>query len=485
MTSKPNYLFRIVSVLAPNFAMSIMRSRYMERVYNGAETYPSSDWNYGDQNNSANTEIEKAQRKLISRSRDLSRNSPYAKKASDVIVSNTVGRGIMPKLTGKNKTQTKKITDAWKKIAETNMCDNELRNNFYSLQELAMRTIVESGEVLALKYMEQDSPKIQLLEPDFIDDQTSKFRETDGYISGIKVDNKNRRIAYKLYKTHPGNLIFNEVTSKDVSAKKVIHAYRQTRPGQLRGVPWCHAVIQTLKDFDEFQNATIIRQKIAACLVGVIKTLGGDSLLSSAQRKNKRKKETRMTPGTFKYAEPGEDVEFSRPPNSEGYADFIAETIRAVASGYGITYESMSNDYSKVNFSSGRMGNIEMRKNLESWRWNMFIPLFCDPYMEMFKEWCQLTGIVRSKEDITHVWVAPAYTMLDPTKEIAADKESVKAGFKSKSTVIREGGRDPDLVTAEIKEERDNDAKLGLTFDVYEKPEVEVIKEEDVDNTEE
>lgn len=488
MKNRPNYFFRLVALLAPNYAMSIMRARYMERVYTGAQTYPSSDWELGDANTSANAEIEKAQRTLIARSRDLSRNSPYAKKAADVVVSNTVGHGIIPRLKGRNKTQTKAINAAWKRVAETPLCDSELRNNFYSLQELAMRTIVESGEVLAIKMIEQESPKLQLLEPDFIDDRTTKIRETDGYVSGIRVDKRNRRIAYRLYDTHPGNVIFNEVTSSDVSAKKIIHTYKQTRPGQLRGVPWCHAIIQTLKDFDDFQHATIVRQKISACLVGVITRLGGDSLLSATNRKNKRKKETRMTPGTWKYAEPGEDVTFSSPPKTEGYSDFIAETIRAVASGYGITYESLSNDYSKVNFSSGRMGNIEMRKNVDTWRWNMFIPIFCDGYMEMFKEWCKLTGIVKDVNDIQHQWVAPAHTMLDPTKEVAAEKEQVKAGFKSKSSVIRSNGEDPDIVREEIKEEREKDAELGLTFDVYEtgnNEESEVDEEETPENTEE
>lgn len=478
MKNRPNYWFRLVSLFAPNYAMSIMRVRYMERVYNGAEDYPSSDWNYGNLDSSANAEIEKGQRKLIRRSRDLSRNNPYAKKAADVIVSHTVGPGIIPKLKGRNETETKRIKEEWKKVAETPLCDNELRNDFYALQELAMRTVVESGEVLAIKYLDKESPKIQLLEPDYIDDQTSKIRETDGYISGIKVDDRNRRLSYKLYKNHPGSVIFTEVVSKDVPANKVIHVYRQTRPGQLRGVPWCHAIIQTLKDFDDFQHATIVRQKIAACLVGVIKTLGGDSLLSKADRLAKRKKETRMTPGTFKYAEPGEDVEFSKPPNSEGYGDFVAENIRAVACGYGITYESISNDYSKVNFSSGRMGNIEMRKNVESWRWNMFIPLFCDSYMDLFKEWCLIKGIVGKKEDIHHEWVAPAYTMLDPTKEIDADKEAVMAGFKSKSMVIRENGLDPDLVREEIQEEREKDKESGLNFDIY-----DVSKQETSNNT--
>lgn len=482
---KPNYLFRALAILAPNYAMNIMRARYMERVYSGALNYPSDDWQSANTNDSANKEIQLAQKTLISRSRDLSRNNPYAKKATDVIVSNTVGYGIMATIKHKNKRKQKEIEAEWKRITESNLCDNELRNNFTSLQTLAMRTIVDSGEVIAIKYLDVDSPKIQLLEPDFIDDSLSGIIDgkTDNYISGIKVDNRNRRISYKIYEKHPGDM-YGSTKSKEISADKVIHSFFTTRPGQLRGVPWCHAVIQTLKDFDDFQYATIIRQKISACLVGVITTTGADNLLGRDKVQAKRKAETKMTPGSFKYADPGEDVKFSSPPPAQGYSDFVAETIRAVACGYGITYESISNDYSRVNYSSGRMGKIEMKNNIEQWRWNMFIPQFCDGYMDMFKEFCVVKGLVKTKEEIEHEWVAPAYTSIDPNKEINADKEAVLAGFKSKSMVIREQGLDPELVREEIKKEREADKAAGLTFDVY----GEVPKEEPVpseDDTEE
>ena len=165
---KPNYLFRALALIAPNYAMNIMRARYMERVYSGALNHPSDDWQSANSNDSVNKEIEKAQKTLINRSRDLSRNNPYAKKATDVIVSNTVGYGITATIKHNNKRKQKEIEAEWKRITESNLCDNELRNNFTTLQTLAMRTIVESGEVLAIKYIDEDSPKIQLLEPDFI-----------------------------------------------------------------------------------------------------------------------------------------------------------------------------------------------------------------------------------------------------------------------------------------------------------------------------
>jgi lambda family phage portal protein len=462
---KPNLFLRFLSVIAPNHAINVLRARYAQRAYSGAEDYPSSDWNTVSYNSSANDEIARDQKTLIARSRDLARNNPYAKKASDVIVSNVVGYGIVPKITGRNKSETKLLQDKWREIAETPLCDNENRHNFYSQQMIAMRTIVESGEVLAIKYIDPEAPRIQLLEPDFIDTSTKTSKSGSKYINGILVDDRNRRLAYRIFENHPGESILG-TESKDISADKIIHVFDQKRPGQLRGVPWSHSVINTLQDFADFQYATIVRQKISACLVGVITSLS-DNLLPPDKRNEKRLIETKMTPGSFKYAEPGEDVKFNTPPTPQGYGEFISETIRAIACGYGITYESISNDYSLVNFSSGRMGHLEMRNNFEMWRWNMLIPLFCDPYMKMFLEWCKLHGFIKDTNSVKFEWVAPAYKYIDPIKEIAADKEAVKAGFKSRSMVIREQGLDPDLVREEIKTERDADEALGLKFDVY------------------
>lgn len=461
--------FRLLSIFAPNTAINVVRSRYVQRMYSGAESFPSSDWSTVGGNASANSEIGRAQKVLISRSRDLGRNNPYAKKATDVIVSNVVGAGIIPSFTGRNKSETKALMREWRRIAETSRCDIENSMNFYAQQALAMRTIVESGEVLALKYQEPDAPKLQILEPDFIDSSdvlTMNGSSKNQIKNGIEVDSRNRRVAYFLYEEHPGDQL-GSTKSNRIEASRVIHSYSLTRPGQIRGVPWSHAVINTLKDFDDFQYATIVRQKIAACLVGVITNSGGNSAVERERLNAIRKEETMMTPGSFKYANPGEDVTFNSPPPAQGYGEFIAETIRAVACGYGITYESISNDYSRVNFSSGRMGHLEMRKNIDHWRWNMLIPQFCDKYMELFLEHCKMTGIIRDPKDILVEWTPPAYAMIDPSKEISSAKEAIKAGIRSKSSIIREYGDDPDLVREEIKLERDADLNAGLSFDVY------------------
>lgn len=451
---KPNLLDNLIAWFSPSRAARRIAFR---RAYEAAQTYSHSDW-IGASGTSANAEIGAAQAKLQQKSRDLARNNPYAVRALNVIVNNTVGAGILANIKGRNKTQTKKLMQLWKEVAESTKCDANGRNNFYALQALATRSLVESGEIVALKEISTDAPALRLLESDYI----VRDKDQKPFVQGIKVEN-SKPVGYLIYKEHPGDSQSVSSDYLEVPAKRVVHAFRQERPGQLRGVPWSHAVIETLKDFADFQNATLVARKISACFVGLITTPGNDAMIDAASLKAKRESELQMNPGTFRYLSPGEGVTFNSPPGVDGYAEFVRESMRAVAAGYGVSYEAMTGDYSQVNFSSGRMGHIEFRRNIDNWRWNILIPQFCEPYFQLFLEWAKLKGI-----DTTGVvveWVPPAHTMIDPTKEVLADKEAVLAGFKSRSQVIREAGNDPETVREEIRLEREADLEAGLKFD--------------------
>jgi len=451
---------KIVEFFSPDAAVRRIKSRMAlegaKRGYDAAKAYTTSDWTSASKSG-VNAEVSAGQPKLIEKSRDLARNSPYAVRALNVIVSNVVGSGIMANIKGK-RSQVKKLMPLWKKVTETSLCDSEGRNNFYGLQALAIRSIAESGEIIGLKEITPEAPKIKLLESDFIVSKEDGGRK----VQGIEFDNKGRRTKYYLYKQHPGE----KGSSEDmyaVPADKVAHPYRQDRPGQVRGVPWSHAVIETLKDMADYQNATIIGKKVAACFVGVITTSGTDSALSSADLQARRESEMLMQPGTMRYADQGESVQFSNPPVAGGYAEFIRESMRAIAAGYGISYEALTGDYSQVNFSSGRMGNHEFRRNIENWRWNILIPLFCEPYSKWFLEWASMQGI--DTTDVVFEWDPPAHVMIDPIKEIEALKREVRSGFKSYGQAVREQGLDPDTLLEEAAEWNKKFDDLKLSFD--------------------
>lgn len=451
---KPNLFDRLVGFFSPEAGARRLRYRIQseiaQRSYDGAQTYNWNDW-FSAKSSSANAEIRKDLPKLRDRSRDLVRNSAYANRAVNVIVHNTIGAGIVPSIKGRNKSQTKAVQDMWKRWGETALCDVEGKNNFYGLQAIAVRTMVESGEILAKRSINEQVICTQLLEPDFIN---ATVDEGNTY-QGVEIDENGREIQYHIYQQHPGDI--RQVNQKyiQVPAREIVRMLKRERPGQIRGVPWAYPVIETLNNLADLQKATLVRQKVSACYVAFITESQNDAVLPDAMKIAKRELESQLEPGSLRYLQQGQNVQFASPPTAQGYNEFNRECLKEIAAGFGVSYEALTGDYSNVNFSSGRMGHLEFQRNIEAWRWQVIIPQFCNPLFKWFLEWCELMGV--KTDGITVEWTAPAREMIDPTKEIAAITASIRSGLKTLPEALREQGQDPDKVLQEIA---DSNAKL-------------------------
>jgi lambda family phage portal protein len=390
----------------------------------------------------------------------LVRNSPYANKALNVIVSNTVGAGIIPRIKGRTKTQQTKLTEMWKQWAESTQCDFQGQSNFYGLQAMALRSTAESGEVIARKSFKAGIAKIQLLESDYIN---KTFSNNTTNIDGIWIDDQQNVTGFQLYDNHPGDFKGYNLESKTVPVEQVIHMFKAERPGQMRGMPWVYPVATAIKDFADYQNATLIRQKVAACFTAFITEKDGDGLKDAATLRAQRESENSMEPGAIRYLAQGQSVTLANPSGVDQYDPFARQTLRSIAAGFGISYESLTGDYSQVNFSSGRMGHLEMQRNIDMWRWQTLIPQFCEPVFQHFLKWCQIQGM--DTNGVSAEWTCPAREMIDPTKEIESLKSEVRSGFKTLPEAIRERGLDPDTVITEAADFNSKLDALGLIFD--------------------
>src|SRR5262245_61135875 len=140
-----NILDRVVSYLAPQWGMRRARARYVARAESGA-SYDRRASNWRARPNSANVEISQALGPLRDRGRDLVRNTPHAARAVDIIVANAVGEGITPVSGTGSDGLDRRVMELWEEWQAE--ADIEGRLNFYAMQELACRSIVESGEVV-------------------------------------------------------------------------------------------------------------------------------------------------------------------------------------------------------------------------------------------------------------------------------------------------------------------------------------------------
>ncbi len=401
--------------------------------------------------------------------RDMVRNTPFALRAQQVIANNVVGDGIIWKVKATDKATTEDLRGVLKAHFDSTAIDADGRSNLYGLQRLAMNAIVDAGEVLIRRRRRDRADglplpfQVQLLEADYLDTARDGTLPNGNEVrEGIEYNAIGQRVAYWLFPEHPGGKfrLKGRYTSRAVPASEVIHIYRQDRPGQMRGVTWFAPVAMALQDLSDHQDAQIMRQKVAACFAAFRippedEPAGTDNAGLSGS----------ILPGRIQNLAPGEDIKFAAPPGVEGYDEFTRAVLLSVAAGMGITYEAMVGDLSNVNFSSGRMGRMEMDRNVSAWQWLMLIPQMMQPLSRWTLEALDISAARRRGKGVEIEWVPPHRMLVDPAREIGALRDKVKAGFASRQGVIRELGFDPEDILQQQVEDRDQAQAAGLTFD--------------------
>ena len=407
--------------------------------------------------------------------RDLIRNNGWARRAQRVIANNTVGHGIVPKAVSDNAAAAKKAMQLWKRWGETTECESEGRFNFYGLQSLAMKSIPESGEILLRRRWRKPKDalsipfQIQVLESDFLDHSKNLLDSQAGgpIIQGVEFDKIGRRAAYWLWPQHPGSGR-NYQASQRIDASDVIHIYYAERPGQSRGISWFVTSILGMKDLDEFEDATLVRQKIAACFAGFVETVDGvdvpiGDVTGETDEDTGAIVET-FEPGMIVPLPPGKEVKFANPPTAMDDG-FSARNLRKIAAGLGVTYEDLTGDYSQSNFSSARMARLAHWANVKDWREHMLIPLMCSAVWDWMIEAAVLAGELPADVEIISDWTAPPAPMLEPDKEGLALQRLVRAGAMTPSEMIRERGGNPDDHLAEYAKDLKKLDQLGIVLD--------------------
>lgn len=446
--SKPNLIDRIVGYFSPSAALRRVRYRTAismlteKRGYSGAARGRRGK-NWHSNSNDAEVEVSQSLGILRNRSRDLIRNDPFAKKGILAIVNNTVGTGIIPKVSDP---RLNKMFMQW---ADSRKADFYGRLNLYGLTRLVFNTVVQSGECLIIRKRQADKDfpiQLQVLEPDYLD--STKYDNDDRIRDGVEYDDDGRVVAYWLFQEHPGGRVrikdrkFNSVR---MPAADVIHVYDFDRPGQVRGVPWMSSIMLQLRDLGDYDDAQLLRQKIAACFVGFLKD-NQDPITQASTTEEKKPMSERFEPGAWEVLPPGKEMQLAVPPGvGADYDPYIRRNLIKVAAGMGISYEALTGDLSNVNFSSGRMGWIEFQRNIDVWRWMILVPGFLDPVFEWWLDGKIINDPqVSSNTSATCSWTPPRREMIDPVKETEGMKNQVRCGFLTPSGAVRELGYDPD-----------------------------------------
>lgn len=465
------WIDRTLSTWAPRWHLHRTRARvaadYLLRHYEGAAFgRRTQGWNIKSTDANA-AQSGQTLARLRDVARDLVRNNAHAEAAVSTIGDHTVGWGIV----AKPQPARARVAAAWKAWAESTECDADGRDDFYGLQKLVMHAVVESGEVLIRRRWRRLADgyalplQLQILEPDLLDaSQTRPLLNGGRIVQGVEFDALGARVAYWLFPSHPGSAILSTLTSgsRRVDARDVLHVFRRRRPGQVRGASWFAPVVLRLKDFDEYEDATLMKQKIAACLSIITSDPDGTGPALGTADDTVTPGLDALGPGAIVQIPPGRDIDVVQPPAVTDHASYCGVTLRAIATGLGIAYEDLTGDYATLSFSAARMSRIRHWARVDDWRWRLLIPQFCDPVWQWAMEAAEFASLPTAPEVR---WSPPPMPMIEPDKEGLAIQRNVRTGIQTLSEAIRERGHDPDEFFMEMASDNAKLDALGLVLD--------------------
>ncbi len=402
------------------------------------------------------------------------RNNAWVAAAVDSLVGNVVGAGIKPQATHPERDVRERLQTIWLRWTDTP--DPGGLADFYGLQAMAVRRMIESGESFARLRVTSDTDSIplhiELLDRDQV--PSDLHRDIGGGArirAGIEFDSAGRRVAYRVSSFRPGDPLGSvHMDPIRVPAADCVHLFKPLVAGQLRGITWLAPVLLRLHELDQFEDAALVKAKVAALFTGFITDPDGSVAGLSGDHKS-GVLTVGMEPGTLVPLPPGADIRFSTPTESEAYAPFVKNHLRAVAAGLGLPYELLSGDLEGVTYSSIRAGLIEFRRRVEQLQHNVVVHQFCRPIWERFVRLAVLTGDLPARDFdrnpaayLACAWLPPKFDYVDPKKDVEAEILAINAGLKSRSQAISERGYDAEQVDAEIAADNDRAEKLGLGF---------------------
>lgn len=486
---------RIARLIAPG---DVSKRRYASAAGSRLHAWGST------LNSSADAELSQSLTALRTRSRKLMRDSPYAKRARVVIVNNVIGAGVGMQAQVKNtrgELHTRinaDIEDAWRLWSRADCCHTGGAMAFADFERACLSEVVTAGEVFIRKHYRPFGASnvplgLELIEAERVVDEFSfPTPENQATRLGIERDAFGRPIAYYIRSIHPGEIRLpagQEIKIERVPAHDIMHLRIVDRWPMTRGEPWLHAVIAKLDNMDEYSAAELTAARMGANFFATLETDGGDPMPLASTEDATGARTLNIEPGVIEQLTPGEALKFHTPNRPNVALDpFLRYMLREVSAGIGVSYESLSRDYSQSNYSSSRLSLLDDRdlwRVLQQW----YVRAFREP---LLRDWMQAAVLSRAITSIpveayapdperflAVTWKLRGWQWVDPTKEVTAYKEAVKAGFTTVSAVIAQtaGGVDVEDVIAERKRELEMFDQAGIDLDTT----VEEPQEPDAD----
>jgi lambda family phage portal protein len=474
----------------------IVKRRPGARMYEGAKiSRLTADWLAAG--TSADAEIWSSLTRLRNRARQVIRDSDHARAAIRTIRNNVIGCGIRFQsqvLMPRTRNGKPRLNQPLNEMIERKKRQWERRQTFHTggtlskhqMARLAIGSAAESGEVF-VRIVRQPFGggriplALEMIEADQLDETVDSAGVVPGQMysggewrMGVHVDEWARPVEYAFLTKHPGDTRGNASTRQRVivPAADIIHLMVPERPNQTRAVSWFASAIKQLHHLAGYQESEVVRARAASSLMGFITTSegAGEEL---GEEVVDGEHVTQFEPGVFKTLYAGQQVTIPDLHAPDGqFEPFVRAMLRAMAAGLGVSYESISKDFSQSNYSSSRLSILEDRegwKALQLWWIELFEERIHQEFLRAAVNVGELSlpGYEQEPEryEMACKFVPRGWEWVDPEKEGRAYRDAVRNGFMTQAEVVMTRGGDyHELIeqrAAELKEQQE----LGLVFD--------------------
>lgn len=365
-------------------------TQHLKRAaYKSAETNRLNE-HWSSSNEDVNLILTRELDKMRARSRWLLRNNPHAMGMMNAYISHIVATGLTLQCRVARNIQATDADgnsileavemDAWNDYVEAQFdqwaefadarSTELLPESFIDDQELFLRRLIEDGEVFVYLGTDTSLPGVPLrlmfIEPDSLD---LGITESHGspVVMGVELDEKTYRpIAYHVKQgTTEAGLYQGPGKTVRIDAARMLHVFKRLRPKQVRGIPHLAVVMQKFFDLDEWTDAELLGNKIAACFGVMIELPNADGTPSAlTPEDDSRAKDAEgnplstIEPGMIGYMPEGAKVNVLNPQKPgatfEMFAKYQLKSIGAGTLG-GISYPAMTRDTAGQTFAGGRL----------------------------------------------------------------------------------------------------------------------------------
>lgn len=428
----------------------VMARLHLKRAYEAAS--PGDSWNPKRRGASANQDLRIDGATLRAKSRSLRQNVPFISAGMDARSAYGVGTGILSEFSDA------RVQEIW--AEHQKVIDADGNTGWAAFQRKCWDAWDTDGEVF-IRIRERRPTdgftvpfQLQAMEPEWLDTTRTVADGGNQIVDGIEYDSIGRRVAYHFWTSHPNDWATTTTArreSKRVPAELVIHLFTAKRPGQHRGEPRLHAVINKTRDLAIYQDAELARKNLVTRL-SVLST-GSPSQYAAPDAGSTGSMQDlgTLTSGGITQVPGGGNLTVIEPKDMPGYVETCKFDIHQIARGAGFTYEMATGDMSQANFTQGRMGMLQFRREIEQMQWTEFIPVLVDRVCREFLVRGNAVGAWGRPVQATVEHTAPRWEYIQPDQEVRADIAEIGQGLSTISDKLRARGEDPKRVFAQWK----------------------------------